>query len=70
MKEYKIYTLSHPKTKEVRYIGKTYRTLKKRLSEHCSECNANHGTHKIHWIKSLKKRATDNSSGNILKIKI
>ena len=58
MREGKIYTLEHPITKEIRYIGKTTRSLKKRLSEHVSEASFNHGVHKINWINSLGNQLT------------
>jgi len=46
-----IYTLSHPLTGEVRYVGKS-NDLKKRLKEHGS---AKANTKKDNWLKSLKK---------------
>ncbi len=53
-RKFYIYSLSHPVTKEIRYIGKTSRTLKKRLSEHVSpsKLNSEKG-HKSSWVKSL-----------------
>lgn len=33
----RVYVLSDPETFEVRYIGKTVRTLAERLRGHCSE---------------------------------
>jgi len=55
MNKYKIYTLEDPITNEIRYVGKTSRNTDKRLSEHISSLKANHGTHKINWIKLLLK---------------
>jgi group I intron endonuclease len=49
----KIYTLSHPITKEVRYVGKTINELSKRLSQHLCDKRINK---KVSWIKSLKKQ--------------
>lgn len=48
-----IYSLSDPMTGEIRYIGKTYNELKKRLYSHIMECKTDRKTHKINWIKSL-----------------
>jgi len=47
----KIYALIDPQTNEVRYIGKTIQTLKKRLTQHL--CDGNN-TYKTNWIKKLK----------------
>ncbi len=44
-----IYTLSHPITGEVRYVGKAF-NLEKRLNGHCRE---KFNTRKCNWIKSL-----------------
>jgi len=52
MKTVFIYTLEHPITKEIRYIGKT-NNLKIRLGNHL--CNKDR-THKVNWIKSLKTK--------------
>lgn len=46
-----IYTLSDPKTNQIRYIGKTTRSLLKRFKEHLRDKNQ---THKVNWIKKLK----------------
>ena len=46
-----IYTLSDPITNEVRYCGKTSRTLKKRLSGHLREKKV---IEKYDWIKNIK----------------
>jgi len=46
-----IYTLSHPVTGQVRYVGKTVEMLKNRLAGHLRE----KGTcHKNHWIAQLR----------------
>lgn len=47
----KIYTLEHPITKEVRYVGKTSKRLKDRYWNHIS-CFYNN-SYKDNWIKSL-----------------
>jgi group I intron endonuclease len=44
-----IYTLSHPITKEVRYVGKTI-NIKRRYYDHLYRDG---NTHKHHWVKSL-----------------
>lgn len=46
-----IYTLAHPITGEIRYVGKTYRYEKRKI-EHLYEGNR---TRKSNWIKSLRK---------------
>jgi hypothetical protein len=52
MKTY-IYTLSHPETKEIRYIGKTI-NINRRFNYHCSKFeNSKHKTHKSFWILSI-----------------
>lgn len=48
-----IYTLEHPITNEVRYIGKT-KNPKMRFHNHCNKLH-NEKTHKRNWINSLKK---------------
>ncbi len=47
-----IYALTDPRTKEIRYIGKSIR-YKGRFRDHL---NDNSKTHKVNWIKSLKSR--------------
>lgn len=46
-----IYTLSHPETNEVRYVGKTINT-KRRYKQHLYD---KRGSHKGSWVKSLRK---------------
>jgi hypothetical protein len=56
-KTIKIYTLSHPITKEIRYIGKTISILKYRLSGHISEAKRGENiSYKNSWIMSLLKQ--------------
>lgn len=45
-----IYTLSHPITNEVRYVGKTI-NVKRRYKQHLYD---KRGSHKASWVKSLK----------------
>lgn len=51
MKTTFIYTLCHPITKEVRYVGKA-NNIKQRLYSHIKEINK-YSSHKNNWIKSL-----------------
>lgn len=56
-KEYKIYTLSHPITKEIRYVGFTSQLLKNRLKTHIVMANSNKFNYYVtNWIKSLIKQ--------------
>lgn len=48
-----IYTLEHPVTEEIRYIGKTCQTLQIRLWNHKSSKGNNH---RCKWIQSLLKQ--------------
>lgn len=47
-----IYTLSHPITNEVRYVGKTI-NIKRRYKQHLYDKRT---THKANWIQSLRKK--------------
>ena len=47
---YHIYTLEHPVTGEIRYVGKT-NNISKRLSRHCKESS---NTHKANWITGIR----------------
>lgn len=50
----KIYTLEHPDTGEIVYVGKTSTSLKQRLASHI--CSSKKSNYKIgSWIKSLNK---------------
>ena len=49
-----IYALLDPRTREIRYVGFTSRTLEERLSNHVSDC-FHSKTHCANWIKSLLK---------------
>lgn len=51
-----IYSLTDPTTKQVRYIGKTVKSLDSRLKRHLSNYYLQTSTRKINWIKSLKKK--------------
>lgn len=48
-----IYTLEHPITHEIRYVGKTVKTLRIRLWSHKSEKS---NTYKCNWVQSLIKQ--------------
>ena len=54
MKRIFIYTLSHPITKEIRYLGKT-NNLEKRFRKHINESIKSTSSHKKAWINSLLK---------------
>jgi group I intron endonuclease len=49
-----IYTLSDPRTEEVRYVGKTIKTLDRRLQEHLTT-SKKMKDHRSKWIQSLVK---------------
>lgn len=51
MRMVEIYTLAHPITGEVRYIGKTVQKLSVRLSEHM---RVRDNSHRSSWIRQLK----------------
>lgn len=47
-----IYSLSDPRTRGIRYIGKT-NNLATRRSHHCSSYHNRANTHKCNWVRSL-----------------
>ena len=50
----KIYTLKHPDTLEVRYVGKTVRSLSRRLGNHIDNAKrSRHNKHLSNWILSI-----------------
>lgn len=50
----KIYVLKHPDTLEVRYVGKTVRSLSRRLGNHIANAKGNkHNKHLSNWIISI-----------------
>ena len=51
----KIYTLLHPITKEIRYVGKTIQSLDTRLAGHIRD-SFRHRTHNGNWIRGLLSR--------------
>lgn len=55
MKKVKIYTLSDPTTKEIRYVGKTELSLTKRLYYHIYDLNKSKDKHKINWFNKILK---------------
>lgn len=48
-----IYKLIDPLTNEIRYVGKTKKSLIKRLYEHLTLRNLKSNTHKNNWVKKL-----------------
>lgn len=48
-----IYKLIDPRTNEIRYVGKTKNSLRKRLYEYLTKRNLTAKTHKNNWIKQL-----------------
>lgn len=48
-----IYKLIDPRSNEIRYVGKTKKTLRKRLYEHLTKRNLIPKTHKNNWVKQL-----------------
>lgn len=52
----KIYVLKHPDTLEVRYVGKTVRSLSRRIGNHIANAKGNkHNKHLSNWILSILK---------------
>lgn len=52
----KIYVLKHPDTLEIRYVGKTVRSLNRRLGNHIANAKGNkHNKHLSNWIMSILK---------------
>jgi len=51
--KYTIYKLVDPTSKEVRYIGLTFNSLKQRLRSHYSEKSK---SHKSNWVQSLRRQ--------------
>lgn len=50
----KIYVLKHPDTLEIRYVGKTVRSLSKRLGNHIANAKGNkHNKHLSNWIINI-----------------
>jgi hypothetical protein len=50
-----IYTLEDPDTNEIKYIGKTVKPLKTRLTNHIYSCKKE-TNHRTNWIKSIIKK--------------
>lgn len=48
-----VYTLSDPRTGEVRYVGATSYPLQDRLARHCTPSALRKHNHKNHWVSSL-----------------
>lgn len=53
-----IYTLSDPRTQEIRYIGWRFRSAEARLRQHMNEAVQNNRTHRERWIVSLLNAGT------------
>lgn len=54
MKKINIYSLSHPDTNEVRYIGKTVKPVSQRLSNHIYNAKVTrHNKHLSNWILKI-----------------
>lgn len=50
----KIYVLKHPDTLEVRYVGKTVRSLSRRLGNHIANAKGNkHNKHLSNWVINI-----------------
>ena len=50
----RIYVLKHPNTLEVRYVGKTVRSLSRRLGNHIANAKGNkHNKHLSNWILKI-----------------
>ena len=50
----KIYVLKHPDTLEIRYVGKTIRSLSRRLGNHIANAKGNkHNKHLSNWIINI-----------------
>lgn len=50
-----IYTLEDPDTNEIRYVGKTIKSLSNRLTHHIYSCKRENN-HRTNWIKSIFKK--------------
>ncbi len=50
-----IYTLEDPDTNEIRYVGKTVKCLKTRLTDHIYACKKEKN-YRTNWIKSIIKK--------------
>lgn len=55
MKSTRIYALVDPTSLEIRYVGKTVKSIKYRLDQHIRLSRCNDQTHKSKWIRSLTK---------------
>lgn len=53
-----IYVLKDPRTGEVRYVGKTKNSLRKRLTDHIYD-SKRHKNRRANWIKSLAKKGLE-----------
>lgn len=54
VKPWSIYTLTDPRTEEVRYVGRTVKDVRHRLWEHMRKAKLGHvHYHNIHWLRQL-----------------
>lgn len=51
-----IYTLSHPITGEIRYVGRTINLLSWRKAQHNHQAKRGHTSYRNNWIRSLHKQ--------------
>jgi len=56
MKTAKIYTLKDPETNQIRYVGKTEKTLKERMYYHTWDIKRTKNNHKKNWFNSLSNK--------------
>jgi hypothetical protein len=54
-----VYALIDPRDNEVRYIGKTFRSVHRRLRRHLSPCYLKGNTHKERWLRQLIARGLE-----------
>lgn len=55
MHSVRIYAVLDPDSNDVRYVGKTYRTLYRRLTEHLLDCKKKSHTHAGRWFAKMRR---------------
>ena len=50
-----LYTLSDPRTREIRYVGWTSGRPRARLLQHLAEAKRHAGCHRLHWLQELRR---------------